>query len=74
MMSLISFDSTQAAILAEGLLLAKGLKVRVMPLPSYVKAGCGICLNVNQDDLAIITECLDTQIANRYSIHTIERV
>lgn len=68
-MSIISFDSTQSAILAENLLLTKALKVNVMPLPSAIKAGCGIALIVNKEDIDRVILLLDTQIKDRYVIH-----
>lgn len=48
----ITFVGTHAAIMGEQVLLASGLPVRVMPLPSRISAGCGICLRVAEADLA----------------------
>ncbi len=42
-----TFDSTHHAIRAEGLLLSRGVDARVMPLPSAIRAGCGLCLRVS---------------------------
>jgi hypothetical protein len=42
----IAFSSTNIAIKSEASLLEQGIQVSVMPLPSQIKAGCGICLRV----------------------------
>ncbi|MCL2249947.1 MAG: DUF3343 domain-containing protein [Oscillospiraceae bacterium] len=58
----IAFNSTNIAIKAEASLLEQGENVSVMPLPSQIKAGCGICLRVLFDSLShaldILTENL----------------
>ncbi len=41
-----SFHTTGDAILAEQALMQAGLAPRVMPLPSAIRAGCGLCLRV----------------------------
>ena len=43
---ILTFGSTSHSIRAEQLLLAAGLSVSVMPLPSAIRAGCGLCLRV----------------------------
>lgn len=45
---LFVFDRTGEAIAAEQALLAAGLAIRVMSLPSAIQAGCGICLRVSK--------------------------
>jgi hypothetical protein len=49
---LISFASVNDAIAAEAALADAGLPVRVMSLPSAIRAGCGICLRVDSPRLA----------------------
>lgn len=49
---IITFENTHFAILSERVLLEKGLKVTVFPLPSQLKAGCGICLRIKPDTIA----------------------
>ena len=43
---ILTFANTHAAIFAEKALLQAGYSVGVMPLPSDIKAGCGIALRV----------------------------
>ena len=43
---ILTFANTHAAIFAEKALLQAGYPVGVMPLPSGIKAGCGIALRV----------------------------
>lgn len=47
----ITFDATTEAIRAEKLLVQAGLCPLVMPLPSQIKAGCGLCLRVRPEAL-----------------------
>ena len=53
---IITFKNTHFAIKAEQKLLAKNLKVGVLPLPTQISAGCGICLKIYQDDLKTALE------------------
>jgi hypothetical protein len=43
---LATFPSTQAALGAERTLLAEGLPVELIPVPSQVRGDCGFCLLV----------------------------
>lgn len=43
---ILTFANTHAAIFAERALLQAGFPVGVMPVPSSIKAGCGIALRV----------------------------
>lgn len=47
----ITFDAATEAIRAERLLAQAGLCPLVMPLPSRIKAGCGLCLRVRPEAL-----------------------
>ncbi|WP_088189352.1 DUF3343 domain-containing protein [Desulfosporosinus sp. FKA] len=53
---ILTFANTHAAIFAEKALLQAGYSVGVMPLPSGIKAGCGIALRV--DDYIASSEFL----------------
>lgn len=46
----LTFGGTHDVVRAEQALLDTGLPVRVMPLPSTIRAGCGLCLRVAPDD------------------------
>ncbi|KLU64515.1 hypothetical protein DEAC_c34580 [Desulfosporosinus acididurans] len=53
---ILTFANTHAAIFAEKAFLQAGYSVGVMPLPSGIKAGCGIALRV--DDYIASSEFL----------------
>jgi len=60
---LITFTSTNFAIKAEHCLLEKKLQVNVLPLPSQIIAGCGICLRITRDEVISALKTLaDRQI------------
>ena len=46
----ITFKNTNFAIKAEQCLIAKNIRASVMPLPSQIRAGCGICIRINEED------------------------
>ena len=48
----ISFGNTNSAIKAERCLLGRKINVGVIPLPSQIKGGCGICLRVGQSEIS----------------------
>lgn len=54
-----TFKNTNFAIKAEQLFLAEGLHVTVMPLPSQIKAGCGICLRIRPEEIRTALEVLE---------------
>lgn len=47
---LIAIESTHLVIKLEQLFLKKNISVRVIPLPSELKASCGLSLKVNLND------------------------
>lgn len=49
---LIVFDSTHAAMSAEAFLKKKNLKVKLIPLPSVISAGCGFSIKVLPSEVA----------------------
>ncbi|NLA82638.1 MAG: DUF3343 domain-containing protein [Clostridiaceae bacterium] len=55
---LITFSQTSQAIRGEGLLLDRGLSVKVIPLPSQIGAGCGICFRIQASELEEAGHCL----------------
>lgn len=70
-----SFSSTNHAIQAEQCLLDAALAVRVMPLPSAIKAGCGICLRLPWGERAAALSCLRARDISPQHVHvrTIKR-
>ena len=48
---IITFKNTNFAIKAEQSLLEQKMQVGVLPLPSQISAGCGICLRIVQDEI-----------------------
>jgi len=44
------FDSTRAAILAERACLAAGLSCQAIPIPRDISAGCGIALEMDEQE------------------------
>jgi len=67
---IIVFYSTNVAIKAEQCLLKQGIKVSVMPLPSQIKAGCGICLRVSPYDTSIAIEALTKARISEIDLYT----
>jgi len=67
---LISFGSTSHAIRGERVLLDDGIKVVVMPLPSKIRAGCGIALKIELCDIDIIKKIL-TKHQIEFEVHTL---
>lgn len=70
---LITFPSSHLSILAEQLLLARNLKPRIMPLPPAIKAGCGLCLRIDQCDLTAATTILDHGGATPQEVYRIQK-
>jgi hypothetical protein len=48
---IICFDSVSRAIMAEQALAEQAFNVRVMPVPSGIRAGCGFCLRFLPEDI-----------------------
>lgn len=58
---LFTFSGTSHAIGGESAMLGNGIKVKVMPLPPAIKAGCGICLRVSQEEVAPAKQALHSK-------------
>ena len=56
---ILSFRNTDSAIRAERCLLGHGVDVGVLPLPSQIKAGCGICLRVGDGAVDFALKALE---------------
>jgi len=48
---IITFKNTNFAIKAEQCLLERKLQVGVLPLPSQISAGCGICVRLAKSEI-----------------------
>ena len=55
---IITFENTNHAIRAEQCLLERKLNVGVLPLPSQISAGCGICIRLASDEIKEALEVL----------------
>jgi hypothetical protein len=49
---IVGFEGVSQAIMAEQALTERGFYVRVMPMPSGIRTGCGFCLRFLPEDLA----------------------
>lgn len=58
MEAVFTFHNTHHAIRGEQALLAGEIQVKVMPLPSQLGAGCGLCLRVPETELPRAREIL----------------
>ncbi|MCL2862363.1 MAG: DUF3343 domain-containing protein [Firmicutes bacterium] len=67
---ILTFDSTNMAIKAERSLLEINQKVSVMPLPSQIKAGCGISLRIKNEG---ITKCFEILKENQIEDFVVHR-
>jgi probable selenium-dependent hydroxylase accessory protein YqeC len=56
---LFALPNTHFAIRAEQILLERIENVFVMPLPSVIKSGCGICLRVQKEDVDVSMDILN---------------
>ena len=71
MQILLTFGDTRSAINAEKLLLEHEIPVSVMPLPTQIGVGCGLCLRLDENwrgqsiDLLHTT---DVKVLQTYSI------
>ncbi|MCL2619324.1 MAG: DUF3343 domain-containing protein [Defluviitaleaceae bacterium] len=60
---IITFTSTSFAMKAEKTLIAQKLQVGVLPLPSQISAGCGLCLRIKPKEIQpAMTLLLDAQL------------
>jgi hypothetical protein len=48
---IICFESVSAAIMVENALKEQAFDIRVMPVPSGIRSGCGFCLRFSPEDI-----------------------
>jgi hypothetical protein len=66
--AVISFESVSHAIQAEQFLLEAGFQVKVMPVPSSLKPGCGFCLRLPYERIAEACGCLGRNGVSRSDV------
>jgi len=66
---IIAFKNTNFAIKAERCLLAQKLLVTVMPLPSQIRAGCGICLRIPPKEIKFARDALFDEGINEIEMY-----
>jgi hypothetical protein len=66
----ITFKNTNFAIKAEQCLLEKKLHVGVLPLPSQISAGCGICVRITQNEIKSALEILSDSSINEIGLYS----
>ena len=67
---IITFKNTNFAIKAEHCLLASGLHVGVLPLPTQISAGCGISLRLSPDDIKAALYVLAEENINELGLYS----
>lgn len=68
---IITFNSTHTAIDTEQKLLAAGLKVRLIPVPTQITAGCGLSLRFAEKDCTAISALMPE--LSRQDFYRVER-
>ena len=67
---ILTFKSTNLAIKGEQFLLEQKLHVGVLPLPSKIRAGCGICLRIVPDEIKSALEALDERGIDEFGLYS----
>ena len=67
---IITFQNTNYAMKAEKLLLDGDIRVGVLPLPSQISAGCGICLRLYMPELKSALSILGGGNAGKISVYS----
>lgn len=58
---LITFENTSFAIKAEAYLKQRGLKLTIMPTPTFITKSCGISIRIQPDSTDAVEEILEKQ-------------
>jgi hypothetical protein len=67
---IITFNNTNKAIKAEQCLLSQNIFAGVLPLPSQISAGCGICLRIRAEDVESALRILKDNNVNEIGLYT----
>lgn len=65
---ILTFKNTNFVIKAEQSLLANKIKTRVMPLPSQISAGCGLCLRIDYNKIESALGILEEKNINEIGL------
>jgi len=71
---LIAFDGTHAALKAEATFKEMDVKVKVIPLPSVIAAGCGFAIKVMPRELGEVESCLKQYAFEWSGLYTLVKV
>jgi len=69
--SIVLFDSTSEALLAEKLFKKAGIPHKVIPVPRHISSDCGVCIRFNASDTGAARATLDGIVTFR-SITSLE--
>lgn len=72
--NLITFNSTHEAIAAEKELQQSGIKMRIIPVPKEISAGCGISVKLNLEDLQEVRKILGEKNIETLAYYYIEKL
>lgn len=67
---IITFKNTNWAIKSEHYLLEENLQVKVMPLPTQISAGCGICLRIPAAEIQTALDLLSAKKVEDVGLYT----
>jgi hypothetical protein len=56
--SLLLFENVHKVMKADRVCRSRGLFCRVIPVPEYISSECGMCLNVDPEQLDLCSEIL----------------
>ena len=69
---IITFENTNHAIKAEQCLLERKLNVTILPLPSQINEGCGICIRLTPDEIKEALVILSEKNIDRTEVYSKE--
>ena len=67
---IITFNNTNKAIKAEQCLLSQNIFAGVLPLPSQISAGCGICLRIRVEDVKSALGIIEDNNINEIGLYS----
>ena len=68
----VTFSSTDEAMALEDMARSRGIPGRMIPVPSDISAGCGLCWSVPVDEAEHLTASLDQAGLSYAGIHVVE--